>query len=117
IRAHAKYLGVPLLGDEVYGGTKSMVLSLLRPRTAASLHSEMFKVVSELDRPCLHALTLGFQHPHTGEQVHFSCEPPVDFNEILSQLRRIGKIAGPFLVLSENVAQRELLRVFTQNHH
>lgn len=90
IRAHAKYLGVPLLGDEVYGGTKSMVLSLLRPRTTPSLHSEMFKTVSELDRPCLHALTLGFQHPHTGEQVHFSCEPPVDFNDILSQLRRIG---------------------------
>ncbi|CAK8569137.1 unnamed protein product [Lathyrus sativus] len=91
IRAHAKYLGVPLLGDEVYGGTKSMVLSLLRPRTTPSLHGEMVKTVSELDRPCLHALTLGFEHPHTGEQVHFSCEPPVDFNEILSQLRRIGR--------------------------
>ncbi|TKY75280.1 RNA pseudouridine synthase 2 [Spatholobus suberectus] len=90
IRAHAKYLGVPLLGDEVYGGTKSMVLSLLRPRTPVSLHSKIVKMVSRLDRPCLHALTLGFQHPHTGEQVHFSCEPPVDFDEILSQLRIIG---------------------------
>ncbi|KAL5073838.1 hypothetical protein RYX36_012822 [Vicia faba] len=91
IRAHAKYLGVPLLGDEVYGGTKSMVLSLLRPRTTPSLQGKMVKVVSELDRPCLHALTLGFEHPHTGKQVHFSCDPPVDFNEILSQLRRIGR--------------------------
>ncbi|WVZ19590.1 hypothetical protein V8G54_006912 [Vigna mungo] len=90
IRAHAKYLGVPLLGDEVYGGTKSMVLSLLRPRTPISLHGKIVEMVSRLDRPCLHALTLGFQHPHTGEQVHFSCEPPVDFDEILSQLRRIG---------------------------
>ncbi|RDX96347.1 RNA pseudouridine synthase 2, chloroplastic, partial [Mucuna pruriens] len=90
IRAHAKYLGVPLLGDEVYGGTKSMVLSLLRPRTPISLHSKIVKMVSRLDRPCLHALTLGFQHPHTGEQVHFSCEPPADFDEILSQIRRIG---------------------------
>ncbi|KAG5033775.1 RNA pseudouridine synthase 2, chloroplastic [Glycine soja] len=90
IRAHAKYLGVPLLGDELYGGTKSMVLSLLRPRTPISLHSKIVKMVSRLDRPCLHAWTLGFQHPHTGEQVHFSCEPPADFAEILSQLRRIG---------------------------
>ncbi|XP_027355684.1 RNA pseudouridine synthase 2, chloroplastic [Abrus precatorius] len=90
IRAHARYLGVPLLGDEVYGGTKSMVLSLLRPRTTLSSHSKIVKMISRLDRPCLHALTLGFQHPHTGEQVHFSCEPPADFDEILSQLREIG---------------------------
>lgn len=90
IRAHAKYLGVPLLGDEVYGATKNMVLSLLRPRTPTSLHSKIIKMVSGLDRPCLHALTLGFQHPRTGEQVHFSCEPPADFDEVLSQLRRIG---------------------------
>ncbi|KAL2346214.1 hypothetical protein Fmac_000214 [Flemingia macrophylla] len=90
IRAHAKYLGVPLLGDEVYGGTKNMVLSLLRPRTPTSLHSKVVKMVSGLDRPCLHAMTLGFQHPRTGEKVHFSCEPPADFDEILSQLRKIG---------------------------
>ncbi|KHN09059.1 RNA pseudourine synthase 2, chloroplastic [Glycine soja] len=90
IRTYAKYLGVPLLGDEVYGGTKNMVFSLQRPRTPISLHSKVVKMVSRLDRPCLHALTLGFQHPHTGEQVHFSCEPPADFAEILSQLRRIG---------------------------
>ncbi|KAH1123792.1 hypothetical protein GYH30_013834, partial [Glycine max] len=90
IRTYAKYLGVPLLGDEVYGGTKNMVFSLLRPRTPISLQSKVVKMVSRLDRPCLHALTLGFQHPHTGEQAHFSCEPPADFAEILSQLRRIG---------------------------
>ncbi|KAJ1376937.1 RNA-binding S4 domain [Sesbania bispinosa] len=95
IRAHARYLGVPLLGDEVYGGTKSMVFSLLRPRTPPSLHSEIIKMVSKLDRPCLHALTLGFQHPHTGKQVHFSCEPPIDFDEILSQLRKIGSERVP----------------------
>ncbi|KAI4316988.1 hypothetical protein L6164_024905 [Bauhinia variegata] len=90
IRAHAKYLGVPLLGDEVYGGTKGMALSLLRPRTPPSLHNEISQMVSRLERPCLHALTLGFQHPHRGENVHFSCQPPVDFYEILNQLRRIG---------------------------
>ncbi|MED6106370.1 hypothetical protein PIB30_004143 [Stylosanthes scabra] len=90
IRAHAKYLGVPLLGDEVYGATKNMVLSLLRPRTPSGLHSKIVQMVSKIDRPCLHALTLGFEHPHTGQEVHFSCEPPADFNEILNQLRKIS---------------------------
>ncbi|KAF7817668.1 RNA pseudouridine synthase 2, chloroplastic [Senna tora] len=59
IRAHSKYLGVPLLGDEVYGGTKSMVLSLLQPRTPPSMRGNILQMVSRLDRPCLHALTLG----------------------------------------------------------
>ncbi|KAF3970762.1 hypothetical protein CMV_005566 [Castanea mollissima] len=90
IRAHAKYLGIPLLGDEVYGGTKSMALSLLRPRTAASHHGQLLQLVSGLERPCLHALALGFKHPHTMENVYFSCPPPADFAEILSQLRIIG---------------------------
>ncbi|XP_054817981.1 RNA pseudouridine synthase 2, chloroplastic isoform X2 [Prosopis cineraria] len=91
IRAHSKYLGVPLLGDEVYGGTKSMALSLLLPRIPTSLRGKIVQMVSRLDRPCLHALTLGFRHPHTGEQLHFSCQPPADFDEILSQLRNIGR--------------------------
>ncbi|XP_077221272.1 pseudouridine synthase family protein isoform X2 [Tasmannia lanceolata] len=90
IRAHAKYLGIPLLGDEVYGGTKSMALSLLRPKTPSSYHSHLSHLVSKLERPCLHALSLGFKHPHTGEDVQFSCPPPSDFTEVLSQLRIIG---------------------------
>ncbi|GAV75499.1 efhand domain-containing protein/Pkinase domain-containing protein/PseudoU_synth_2 domain-containing protein/EF_hand_5 domain-containing protein [Cephalotus follicularis] len=90
IRAHAKYLGTPLLGDEVYGGTKSMALSLLKPRTPPNSHGQLSQLVSGLERPCLHACALGFKHPHTGEMMHFSCPPPPDFTETLGQLRKIG---------------------------
>lgn len=90
IRAHAKYMGIPLLGDEVYGGTKSMAMSLLRTRTSSSCHSQLVQLVSSLERPCLHALTLGFIHPHTGKNIRFSCPPPTDFAEILGQLRQIS---------------------------
>ncbi|KAG8651692.1 RNA pseudouridine synthase 2, chloroplastic [Manihot esculenta] len=90
IRAHAKYIGVPLLGDEVYGGTRSMALSLLRPRIPPSCHNQLSLMLSGLERPCLHALALGFTHPHTGEEIHFSCPPPPDFAGILSQLRKMG---------------------------
>ncbi|KAJ7957915.1 RNA pseudouridine synthase [Quillaja saponaria] len=97
IRAHAKYLGIPLLGDKVYGGTKSMVLSLLRPRTHPSLQGKISQLVSGLERPCLHAMALGFRHPHAEEDMQFLCEPPADFSDILSQLRRIGsaKVSCP----------------------
>ncbi|KAI9201441.1 hypothetical protein LWI28_023609 [Acer negundo] len=90
IRAHAKYMGIPLLGDEVYGGTKNMAMSLLQPRTSSSCHGELLKWVSGLDRPCLHAFALGFTHPHTGEKLQFTCPPPPDFADILTQLRKIG---------------------------
>ncbi|KAK1303694.1 hypothetical protein QJS10_CPB11g02049 [Acorus calamus] len=90
IRVHAKHLGIPLLGDEIYGGTKSMALSMLRPRTRSSCHGLLSSLVSKIERPCLHALYLGFKHPHTGEDVKFSCPPPADFAEVLTQLRTFG---------------------------
>ncbi|KAL5706389.1 23S rRNA pseudouridine(1911/1915/1917) synthase [Ranunculus cassubicifolius] len=90
IRAHAKYLGIPLLGDEVYGGTKSMAMSAIQPKIGSSRRADLALLVQKLDRPCLHALSLGFKHPHTGETMQFSCQPPSDFSEILSQLRSMG---------------------------
>ncbi|RLM55041.1 RNA pseudouridine synthase 2, chloroplastic [Panicum miliaceum] len=89
IRAHAKYLGIPLLGDETYGGTKSMALSLLRPRTPSKYHSALSDLISKVDRPCLHAALLGFKHPHSGKILEFSCPPPDDFTEVLGELRRV----------------------------
>ncbi|VAI81381.1 unnamed protein product [Triticum turgidum subsp. durum] len=89
IRAHAKYLGNPLLGDETYGGTKSMALSLLRPRTPSKYHGDLTNLVSKIDRPCLHAALLGFKHPHSGKVLEFSCPPPDDFTEVLDELRRV----------------------------
>ncbi|KAL9264040.1 hypothetical protein AKJ16_DCAP04376 [Drosera capensis] len=59
IRAHAKYMGIPLLGDEVYGGTKDMSLSLLRPKTQSSSHAQLGELVSGIERQCLHAMILG----------------------------------------------------------
>lgn len=96
IRAHAKYLGIPLLGDEVYGGTKSMALDRLQQKNSCNFPGQLLQIISNLERPCLHALTLGFMHPHTGKEVHFSCLPPADFAEVLSGLRSVNteKIAN-----------------------
>ncbi|KAE8696783.1 RNA pseudouridine synthase 2 [Hibiscus syriacus] len=90
IRAHEKYIGIPLLGDDLYGGTKNMALSLLRPRTPPKYNDEPSRLISRLERPYLHALVLGFEHPHSGVKMQFSCPPPPDFREILSSLQRIG---------------------------
>ncbi|KAJ4775386.1 Ribosomal large subunit pseudouridine synthase D [Rhynchospora pubera] len=94
IRAHAKYIGVPLLGDEVYGGTKNMVTSLLRAKNPSHFHDNTFETITKLDRPCLHALSLGFNHPHTGEFLQFSRPPPDDFCQILDFLQSITESAS-----------------------
>ncbi|XP_031265448.1 RNA pseudouridine synthase 2, chloroplastic-like [Pistacia vera] len=67
-----------------------MAMSLLQPRTPPSCDGKLLKLVSGLERPCLHAFALGFIHPHTRDNIHFSRPPPPDFAEALHQLREIG---------------------------
>ncbi|HFI0517522.1 TPA: RluA family pseudouridine synthase [Streptococcus suis] len=69
IRVHMAYIGHPVAGDEVYG-----------PRKTLKGHGQF-----------LHARTLGFTHPRTGEVVDFTAEAPAIFQDTLEYLRRIAK--------------------------
>ena len=66
IRVHMSYLGHPLAGDDVYG-----------PK----------KVIDSLGGQCLHAKTLGFVHPATGEYMEFDSELPDYFVKFLDKHR------------------------------
>ena len=63
IRAHAKFIGAPLVGDSVYGSAKSAT-----------------------DRICLHAAKLGFRHPATRQWRHFLAPLPADMLAIAKTL-------------------------------
>ena len=69
IPIHLSELGHPLLGERVY------VRDYAGPRI-------------EAPRTMLHARTLGFAHPRTGERVSFEREPPADFTAMVESLRR-----------------------------
>ncbi|NQN91348.1 RluA family pseudouridine synthase [Streptococcus suis] len=69
IRVHMAYIGHPVAGDEVYG-----------PRKTLKGHGQF-----------LHARTLGFTHPKTGEVVAFTAEAPAIFQDTLEYLRRAAK--------------------------
>ena len=56
---HAQHLGYPLLGDETYGGTKGAALSQLLPKALPASQGTLRHVIAGLQRPCLHAITLG----------------------------------------------------------
>lgn len=71
IRVHMAYVHHPLVGDELYG-----------PRRQ-SANVAGVKVSGQL----LHAGTLGFDHPATGEYMEFHSELPEVFKEVLGRLR------------------------------
>ncbi len=82
IRAHMKHIGHPLFGDERYGGTE--ILRGQRSSTYKAFIQNCFKLCP---RQALHAKTLGFKHPVTGEQMDFDSPLPSDFAALLDKWR------------------------------
>ena len=79
IRVHAAYIGHRLIGDPVYGG---------RQRIAASQLTETARAaIDAFPRQALHAETLGFTHPLSGERLRFHAPAPSDFAGLLTSLR------------------------------
>lgn len=78
IRVHMTHIGNPLLGDQEYG--KQFANRGVRLPEAAARLFEDFK------RQALHARTLGFKHPTSGEAVSFSADPPKDMADLIAAL-------------------------------
>ena len=85
IRVHAKHIGHPILGDDVYGGGGGSAVSALT-RYGVLSPKEAKAILSKIDRPMLHARTLGFSHPRTAESLHFTRDPPDDFAQFAAAL-------------------------------
>ncbi len=77
IRVHLAHQKHPLLGDPVYGG---------RPRPPKGASAELHAAVSAFTRQALHARTLGFDHPESGQRCQFEVEIPPDITTLLSVL-------------------------------
>jgi len=65
IRVHLSALGFPILGDSLYGASETDLIA----------------------RPALHAYSIAFFHPISGEHINFHANPPNDF---LQTLKRLG---------------------------
>ena len=66
IRAHMKEIGHPLFGDERYGG-----MEILWGQRSSSYKAFIHNCLELCPRQALHAKTLGFKHPRTGEEIDF----------------------------------------------
>ncbi len=78
IRVHLAASGHPVVGDPVY---------LRRiPAAARALPDPPRRTLLDFPRQALHAATLGFRHPATGETLRFSAPLPPDFADLLAAL-------------------------------
>lgn len=82
IRAHMKSIGHPLFNDERYGGDQ-----LLRGNTSATYRAFIRNCFALCPRQALHARTLGFCHPRTGEQLDFTSPLPSDMDALINKWR------------------------------
>ncbi|MGE5177181.1 MAG: RluA family pseudouridine synthase [Hyphomicrobiales bacterium] len=81
IRVHLAHEGHPVFGDPEYGGRRGPLLRLTPARRAQAA-----LLLAELDHQALHAETLGFRHPATGEPMEFTRPVPPEFEAVLAAL-------------------------------
>jgi 23S rRNA pseudouridine1911/1915/1917 synthase len=82
IRAHFKHIGHPLFNDERYGGHQ-----ILKGTTFTKYKQFVENAFKVLPRQALHAQTLGFIHPRTGERCFFESPIPQDMSDCIDKWR------------------------------
>lgn len=90
IRVHMKHIGHPLLCDARYGGDE-----ILRGTTTAKYKQFVSNCFSICPRQALHARTLGFVHPDTGEEMFFTAPIPDDMTMMIDKWRNYSEYNRP----------------------
>ncbi len=82
IRVHMKHIGHPVFNDERYGGNE-----ILKGTHFSKYKQFVINCFKTCPRQALHAMTLGFTHPRTGEEMFFSSPLPSDMAELTDKWR------------------------------
>lgn len=83
IRVHMKHIGHPLFNDARYGGNE-----ILRGLSTSKYRQFIANCFATCPRQALHARTLGFRHPSTGEEMFFTAPVPDDMTALIERWRR-----------------------------
>lgn len=78
IRVHLSHVGHGLVGDPVYGGRRKLPKGAVSPAAMAA--------IADFPRQALHAATLGFLHPVSGENLRFASNLPDDLAGLLGAI-------------------------------
>ena len=92
IRVHFNWIGHPLFNDERYDGAE------IRKGTIYAKYRQFIENCFKLlPRQALHAKTLGFVHPSTGQMVRFDSELPADMQALIDKWRKYSENMSQFL--------------------
>lgn len=82
IRAHSKFLGHPIFGDDIYSGSEKQIKSV-------NVHYQKFarNLLNYIDHQALHAFRLEITHPLTNKRMEFKAEMPPELFQLLEKLR------------------------------
>ncbi len=80
IRVHMSHIGHPLFSDARYGGDE-----ILRGERTGSYKKFIDNCFEICPRQALHARTLGFVHPETGEEMFFEAPIPEDMTKLIGR--------------------------------
>lgn len=89
IRVHMKYIGHPLFNDDFYGGDK-----IVKGTVYTKYKQFVDNCFQICQRQALHAKTLGFIHPTTGEQMFFDTQLPEDIEQVIEKWRKYSQSVG-----------------------
>ncbi len=81
IRVHMAHVGHALIGDQTYGGRRRLAAKAVGDAAADATNG--------FPRQALHAATLGFAHPVTGELLEFVSDLPDDITGLITMLRAV----------------------------
>jgi len=82
IRVHMQHIGHPIFSDKDYGGN-----IILKGTTFSKYKQFVTNCFKTLPRQALHAKSLAFKHPRTGEYIHFESELPEDMQTVIDKWR------------------------------
>lgn len=82
IRVHMKHIGHVLFNDERYGGHE-----ILKGTHFSKYKQFVENCFAVCPRQALHAMTLGFVHPKTGEEMFFTSPLPQDMTDLIAKWR------------------------------
>lgn len=90
IRVHCAFAGYPVVGDPVYGGARKVNADTLRGLAQAQVNER----IARLHGQALHAYSLAFDHPRTGERLDFETPLPGEMQELIDLARGFAASGG-----------------------
>ncbi|MCE5314877.1 MAG: RluA family pseudouridine synthase [Armatimonadota bacterium] len=86
IRVHCSFIGHPVVGDPAYGGAKRAI-----PSSYGKLEQrDLTALIEAIHGQALHAFSLSFNHPITGERLSFDTPLPDDMQKLVDWLKCTG---------------------------